>query len=77
MQKPEKPTSELEILGRNIKQLRENSGIKQDDLADAVGVKDGRTIRFWEKGINAPTFAHMVKLAKIFGISMQELLKDL
>lgn len=72
MQTPEKPTPE-EIFGRRIKQLREKCGMTQEELTEAIDVKDSRTIRYWEAGVNAPKFTNLVALAKALGVRMQEL----
>lgn len=69
---PEKLTPE-KIFGQRIKELREGKGLTQEQLAEAIGVKDDRTIRFWEAGTNAPKFANLVSLAKALGVRMQEL----
>lgn len=64
---------ELKLFGKRIKELREKKGLTQEQLAEAIGVKDDRTIRFWEAGTNAPKFAHMVALAKALGVLIREL----
>ena len=69
---PEKLTPE-KIFGQRIKELREEKGLTQEQLAEAIGVKDDRTIRFWEAGTNAPKFANLVALAKTLGVRMQDL----
>lgn len=69
---PEKPTPE-KIFGQRIKELREKSGLTQEQLAEAIGVKDDRTIRFWKAGTNAPKFANLVALAKTLGVRMRDL----
>jgi transcriptional regulator with XRE-family HTH domain len=62
-----------EAFGNRIKQLREEREITQEELAEAIGVKDSRTIRYWEAGVNAPKFANLVALAKIFKVRMRDL----
>jgi transcriptional regulator with XRE-family HTH domain len=62
-----------EIFGKHLKTLRERSGLTQEALAEAIGVKDARTIRFWEAGTNAPKFANLVALAKALGVRMRDL----
>lgn len=72
MQMPEKPTPE-KIFGERIKELREKKGLTQEQLAEAIGVKDDRTIRYWETGTNAPKFANLVALAKALGVHIRDL----
>lgn len=56
-----------------IKQLRTNRKIKQEDLAEAVGVKRS-TVGKWENGNNYPTVEVLDKLASLFGVSTDYLL---
>lgn len=71
MQTPEQTPEQ--IFGKRIKQLREQSGLTQEQLAEAIGVKESRTIRFWEAGVNAPKFANLVALARVLGIRVKDL----
>ena len=61
------------MLGENIKELRQEKGLSQKQLAEAIGVSQG-AIYFWEKEINEPTAGYLVKMAKLFGVSLDELL---
>lgn len=61
------------MLGKNIKELRTEKGYTQQGLAKEVGVTQG-AIYFWEKEINEPTAGYLIKLAKIFNVSLDELL---
>ena len=42
-------------------------------LADKIGVTQG-AVYFWEKEINEPTVGYIIKLATVFGVSIDELL---
>ncbi len=64
---------ELKLFGKRIKELREKKGLTQEQLAEAIGLRDDRTIRFWEAGTNAPKFANLVALAQALGVRMWEL----
>lgn len=61
------------MLGKNIKELRQEKGFTQAQLAEQIGVTQG-AIYFWEKEINEPTAGYLIKLARIFGVSIDELL---
>lgn len=50
----------------NLKELRINNGLTQQELADRVGVKR-QTISNIECGINSPSIALSKKLAKVLG----------
>ncbi len=60
-------------IGKNIKYLRENSGISRKELSSAIGV-DVRTISYWENGVNEPKASYVAKLAQFFGVSADYLL---
>ncbi len=61
------------MLNKNIRELRIENGLTQAQLAEKIGVTQG-AIYFWEKGINEPTAGYVVKLARFFGVSADELL---
>lgn len=49
----------------NLKYLRKNAGITQENLAKMVGV-DQRTISAWERGVCQPSFEILALLCEIF-----------
>lgn len=61
------------MFGKNIKELRIEKNMSQKMLADKIGVTQG-AVYFWEKEINEPTVGYIVKLATVFGVSIDELL---
>ena len=61
------------MLNNNIKEFRIEKNLTQVQLAEKIGVTQG-AIYFWEKGINEPTAGYLIKLAKVFGITVDELL---
>ncbi|MBQ9734675.1 MAG: helix-turn-helix transcriptional regulator [Clostridia bacterium] len=61
------------MLSRNIKELRTENGLTQAQLAESIGVTQG-AVYFWEKGVNEPTAGYLIKMAELFGISVDELL---
>jgi repressor LexA len=65
------------LFGLRLKQLREKSGMTQEELAEAMGVSDARIIRFWESGKNSPNIAKLEPLAKILGVKSEDFFKDL
>lgn len=60
------------MIGMNIKQLRQDKHIKQDTLADAIGVS-AQAVSKWETGASDPDIALLPKLATYFGVSIDEL----
>jgi phage repressor protein C with HTH and peptisase S24 domain len=59
-------------LSTKIRLLRKKLGLKQPEFADRVGVSQG-TVSRWESGA-APTHDHLLALAKLDGISLDEFL---
>ena len=47
--------------------------MSQKALAEKIGVTQG-AVYFWEKEINEPTVGYIVKLATVFGVSIDDLL---
>ncbi len=64
---------ETMALRDEIRSKRLAAGMGQFDLADAIGVHP-TTIYNWENGKTKPTLAKVRLMAKVFGISEQELL---
>lgn len=58
-----------------IKELRESRRLTQSDLATSLNV--GRTtVAMWEAGGSLPRAELLPKIAKLFGCTVDELLKD-
>ena len=63
------------MLGEKIKKYRENKNMTQNEVADIIGVKSA-TISKYESNTLEPNIESIKKLAEIFEISIDELLKD-
>ena len=62
-------------IGNKIKQYRELNKMAQKDIAEVLGVEPG-TISKYESGMIEPNIESIKKLAEIFKITIDELLKD-
>lgn len=62
--------------GENIKKLRKNQGLTQEQLADKLGVSP-QAISKWENGHNMPDITLLVDIADCFNMTVDELLKGL
>lgn len=60
------------MIGMNIKQFRQEKHIKQETLADAIGVS-AQAVSKWETGASDPDIALLPQLATYFGVSIDEL----
>jgi class 3 adenylate cyclase len=61
------------LVGQRIRGQREKLGLKQLDIANALQVSP-QAVSKWERGENAPDIALLVPLAKLLGISTDNLL---
>ena len=63
------------MLGEKIKLYRENKNMTQGEIADILGVKSA-TISKYESGTLEPNIESLKKLAVLFDVSIDELLKE-
>ncbi|OEF80595.1 transcriptional regulator [Vibrio splendidus 1F-157] len=61
------------MLNENIKRLREEKGVTQLDMAQAVGAST-KTVMNWESGQTEPKASELVMIAKRLGVSINEIL---
>ena len=57
-----------------IKELRIKSGMTQEQLAEMLGVTQGAVAQ-WEKGLTHPAYETLPKLAKVFGVTVDDLFR--
>lgn len=63
------------ILAEKIREIRFKAGLKQEDFAKLC--KTTRpTVSRWESGISEPRPRHLIAIAKIAGITVDELLSE-
>ena len=60
------------MIGKNIKQFRQEKHVKQETLADAIGVSS-QAVSKWETGASDPDISLLPDLAGYFGVSIDEL----
>lgn len=56
----------------NLKYLRTEKNLGQIELAKAIGVSKG-IISLWENGLREPNMFSLIKLAKFFNVTIDEL----
>lgn len=66
----------LQKLGKNIKRCRENKGMTQAELAEALFVSF-QAVSSWERGLTAPDLENAARLAELFGETIDTLLHDM
>jgi len=62
-------------LGDILKQHRESCKMTQEFVAEALGVSR-QAVSKWESGTSAPSTTNLMALANLFGITAEELLKE-
>jgi len=61
------------MVGQNIKIMRDQNGMTQQDVADKLGISKS-AVNAWEMGTNVPNLQNIVELAKLFSVSTDYLL---
>lgn len=62
-------------LGEVLKNHRTQNKMTQEFVAEAIGVSR-QSVSKWEQGISEPSTSNMFALVKLFGVSVEELLKE-
>lgn len=60
-------------LGNNISEKRKAKGMTQEELAAGLGVSP-QAVSKWENNLSCPDISLLPAIAKIFGVSIDELL---
>lgn len=60
--------------GEYLKQLRSEKGLSQEQLAEKIGLSR-QSISKWEQGLSTPDVDNFVKLAEIYNVPIESLLK--
>lgn len=63
------------VTGKFIALKRKQKNLTQEQLAEKLGVSN-KTISKWETGTSDPNTSNLIALAKLYGISAEELLKN-
>ena len=61
--------------GARLKFIRENKGIKLNDIAKYLGYKSNKQIREWENNSKSPDATNLKRLAEIYGVSIDAIKK--
>ena len=63
------------FFGKKLKALRVEMGLSQRQLGEELGVVN-QTISFWESGSREPDLDTLLKIARFFAITIDELLYE-
>ena len=60
------------MLGRNLKRLRKENNLTQEDLANSLSISR-QAICMWERGERMPKIRMLTKVSKIFDVSLDQI----
>ena len=63
----------ISFLGENIQTIRKHRKMKQQELADKIGI-NMQSLSKIERGVNYPTFDTLEKIMDVLGVTPNELL---
>jgi transcriptional regulator with XRE-family HTH domain len=63
-------------IGKRLKSIRLQAGLSQRDLAEKVGIS-ARAISKYERGLDTPGSAVLIRLAKAFGVRVEYFLRPI
>ena len=63
----------ISFLGENIQTIRKHRGMKQQELADKIGI-NMQSLAKIERGVNYPTFDTLEKIMDVLEVTPNELL---
>lgn len=69
------PPEQAKSLGETLKAHRTSRGFTQEYVAETLGVSR-QAVSKWENGTSDPSTANLMALAKLYGLSVDELLKQ-
>ena len=59
--------------GKYFKQCRKYSGLSQKEVASKLGIHQSN-ISDWENNVSRPEYENLINLAKIYGVTIYDLL---
>lgn len=73
---PGETSSQKRPLGEILKDLRVKNNMTQEYVAEKLNITR-QAVSKWEAGQSSPSMANLISLAKLYDISVEELLKDM
>jgi len=60
-------------IGENLKKFRKDSGLSQQQISKLLNINQSNVSR-WEKDLSRPDYETLIKLAKIYDVSINDIL---
>ena len=64
-----------ETFGQRFARLRKQRGLTQEELGEKLNIS-GQAVSKWESGKSDPSTTNLMALAKLFGLSPEDLLRE-
>ena len=68
------PAIDMAATGRNIQRLRRAAGLSVRDLQAVFGFSTPQAVYKWQRGETLPTLDNMTVLARVLGVSIEEII---
>lgn len=68
------PAIDVAATGRNIQRLRRAAGISVRELQEIFGFSTPQAVYKWQRGEALPTLDNMTVLARVLGVSIEEII---
>jgi transcriptional regulator with XRE-family HTH domain len=68
-------TKVISTVSKNIKRYRKAKGLSQDKLSKLADISQATLIKIESGGIKSPSIFTIQKIAKVFGVNVDNLLK--
>ncbi len=62
--------------GKRIKELRKERGLKVEDISVFMGFTEPQAVYKWQRGESLPTIDNLYALARLFGTSMEDIIRE-
>lgn len=73
--KSNKAKGEINVFNENLKTLRKQKGLSQEELSERLHVVR-QTISKWEKGLSVPDAETLIKISEVFEVPVSELIGE-
>lgn len=61
------------LFGENFKNIRKRAGLSQAQVAKKLGIRQSN-VSDWENDVSRPEYEKLIELAKIYDVSLYEIL---
>lgn len=68
------PAIDMAATGRNIERLRRAAGLSVRELQEIFGFTSPQAVYKWQRGEALPTLDNMTVLARILGVSIEDII---